>query len=46
MEWKILEPLINKLKKCSLEEKNNMLKIYSPGSKGPVKLQDFIGNIQ
>lgn len=40
--WKILEPLLNSLKKCSIEEKNQMLKFYEPGSEGPVAMKDFI----
>ncbi len=40
--WRILEPLLNKLKKCSLEEKDKMIKFYRPGSYGPEELKYFI----
>ncbi|MCX8093200.1 MAG: glucose-6-phosphate dehydrogenase [Candidatus Goldbacteria bacterium] len=40
--WKILQPLLEKLNNCPLEEKNKTLKIYEPGSEGPIEIINFI----
>lgn len=40
--WKIIEPVINKINKCTLNERQDMLKFYKAGTDGPKEKSQII----